>query len=198
MTKNSKVEQILDRYLILRKKAEQETTRLFKQHKMEVKCSKGCSECCDDISVLPIEWFFLKQWLKENQDTIRSLMRTRYHGENRCPFLQKDDGSCCIYPIRPIICRVHGLPIRYSVEEYDLTGQRIFRTPPEYTFAWCELNFLDYDPKHAENLFLSDEYIDMETWNIALHLLNKEFIAAVPKDSLPPHAGWFSMSTLIE
>ena len=189
---------IIQRYLQLRNAAEKRTSELFNMYRSEVKCAKGCSECCDDISVLPIEWYLLRKWLEEHRREVLSMIRLRYYGENRCPFLHKNDGSCSIYPIRPIICRVHGLPIRYTVEEYDVTGQRVFHIPPEYSFAWCELNFDGYDSQKAEQLFSPRGFIDMETWNHPLKQLNSEFLAAVPTKEIPENVGWFSLSTLVE
>lgn len=191
-------EDILRAYSILRESVEEVTSDLFNRYRTEVKCAKGCSECCDDISVLPIEWYVLREWFQENHATLNRIMRLRYHGENRCPFLHKADESCSIYPIRPIVCRVHGLPIRYTVEEYDITGQRVFHLPAEYTFAWCDYNFIDYDAKEGYGILPSDGYIDMEVWNHSLRKLNGEFLEAIPEKELPENIGWFPLSSLVE
>jgi uncharacterized protein len=189
---------IFQRYLKLRTAAETLTSELFDTYRSEITCAKGCSECCDDISVLPIEWYLLRKWFEEHHRELDAVRRPRYYGENRCPFLHKADKSCSIYPIRPIICRVHGLPIRYTVEEYDVTGQRVFRAAPEYSFAWCELNFIGHNPKESEVSFAPKGFIDMESWNHALRKLNSEFLAAVTPEELPENVGWFSLSTLVE
>ncbi len=189
---------ILRRYFLLREAVEEVTTDLFSSYRSEVKCAKGCSECCDDISVLPIEWYLLREWFQENRAALDRIIRPRFYGENRCPFLHKADESCSIYPIRPIICRVHGLPIRYTVEEYDINGQRVFHVPAEHSFAWCENNFIDYKVKEAAEILPSDGYIDMEVWNHSLRRLNSEFLAVVPDKELPKNVGWLTISSLVE
>ncbi len=189
---------ILRRYLILREAVEEVTSDLFSRYSSEVKCAKGCSECCEDISVLPIEWYLLRKWVSEKRSTLNQIMRPRYYGENRCPFLHRADESCSIYPIRPIICRVHGLPIRYTVEEYGITGQRVFHVPPEYTFAWCDLNFIHHDTKEAAENFPIDGFIDMESWNHSLRKLNRDFLATISDQEFSADRGWFSLSSLVE
>lgn len=188
----SRTDDILQRYLQLRTAAEKQTSILFDTYRSEVKCAKGCSECCDDISVLPIEWYLLRKWLTEQP---RELL---YYGENRCPFLHKADGSCSIYAMRPIICRIHGLPIRHTVEEYDVNGQKVFHEPLEYTYSWCELNFEEYDPNCGAESFAPDGFINMEAWTRSLKKLNSEFLAALHSGEIPENAGLFSLSTLVE
>ena len=198
MAKSDRQKDLFRRYFMLREAVESVSSQLFDKYRSDIKCSKGCSQCCDDISVLPIEWYFLQSWVKENRSFLDKVMRQRFYGENRCPFLHREDESCSIYPIRPIICRVHGLPIRYAVEEYDLTGQRVFRVPPEYSFAWCDFNFKTYDPEQATDLFPIDGFIDLETWNHSLKKMNSEFLSLVPKKKIPANCGWISLSTLVE
>ena len=192
------MDDILRKYLLLREALEEVSTDLFSRYRSEIKCAKGCSECCDDISVLPIEWYVLQKWFQGRRATLNRIMRPRYYGENRCPFLHKADESCSIYPVRPIVCRIHGLPIRYTVEEYDITGQRVFHVPAEHTFAWCDNNFIYNKVNEAAGILPLDGYIDMEVWNHSLIKLNSEFLAVVPDKELPKNVGWLRLSSLVE
>jgi hypothetical protein len=69
--------------------------------------------------------------------------------EDFCPFLA--DNSCTIYPVRPITCRTHGLPIRSA----SLTGGSI---------DCCPLNFTERDLSIIEKKYVLD--IDMITDNL--------------------------------
>lgn len=58
--------------------------------------------------------------------------------EKPCVFLVNDE--CAIYPVRPIICRTHGLPIKYpDRQEIDacplnFTGIEFESIDPQYVF----------------------------------------------------------------
>ncbi len=187
---------VLRQYAALQQSAQRETARLFRLHAAQLSCRKGCSLCCDDISVLPIERYALARWLRSNRHYLNPSLSPPREGANRCPFLHRRDESCCIYPVRPLICRFHGLPIRYPVEEYDVTGEVMLGVPREWTFSWCELNFPDIDSRQAQSVFSSDAYIDMEGWNAALKRLNSTFLAGkegkVYRDRM-----WQPLSTLL-
>jgi len=191
----------LHRYAELQQSAERETARLFRLHAAQLSCRKGCSICCDDISVLPIERYALARWLRSNRHYLNPslsppLQGAHLEGANRCPFLHRRDESCCIYPVRPLICRFHGLPIRYPVEEYDALGVPVLGEPREWSFAWCELNFPGIDSGQAQSMFNSDAYIDMERWNTALKKLNSTFLEGGEGDAYRDRM-WRPLSALL-
>jgi Fe-S-cluster containining protein len=189
-------EKALRAYAGLLDEASRETARLFHYHRSSVTCTRGCSACCENISVLPIEWYALLRWLRRNRRYIVSSLRPRREGENRCPFLHRMDGSCCLYPARPLICRLHGLPIRYPVEEYDLVGQPVLCSPREWTFSWCDHNFPGIEPGQAEAVFAPGEYIDMEYWKGELTRLNREFLSGSLAAEVPAAGDWLPLSSL--
>ena len=95
----------------------------------QLACKRGCSGCCDsDVDVLPVEAALIARDAprllrgdpRVNVDRLLSApppsgprgRRSRARDE-RCSFLSPVDQSCLIYEIRPAVCRVHGLPIRW-------------------------------------------------------------------------------------
>lgn len=96
-------------------------------------CSRGCSRCCYQmVSVMPGEWKEITKHLVHTPGLLKTLrssarelilqfrdylkesfLRARHpvalaqdwDGEP-CVFLNVEDGSCRVYPVRPIVCRV--------------------------------------------------------------------------------------------
>lgn len=100
-------------------------------------CGPGCSSCCTGISVRRVEYAILAGRLLERR--FRPPLGTE--GDGRCAFLDGD--MCSIYEERPIICRLHGLPLSYPVERFDASGNRM--APEEVSVTWCDLNFSGRD-----------------------------------------------------
>ncbi len=118
-------------------KAFQEIKEKYPQY---VKCEIHCSDCCYAIfGLFLIEAFFLKYDFekldekekkkaleraeKANQDLLRIQQRIREFQHDpqminyvlareriRCPLLSEKN-ECILYPYRPIICRVYGIPL---------------------------------------------------------------------------------------
>ncbi|MCX7943097.1 MAG: YkgJ family cysteine cluster protein [Deltaproteobacteria bacterium] len=80
-------------------------------------CKKGCSECCESFSILPLEYYYIKQKLPKNSITIQSLSMG-----NSCLFLKNNE--CQIYEFRPIMCITQGLPL--LVRDESSNSKNIF------------------------------------------------------------------------
>jgi Fe-S-cluster containining protein len=93
----------------------------------------------------------------------------------RCGFLGTR-GECTIYEQRPAICRTHGLPLAYTVYEYDQAGKQIEPENPEKLDLWCDLNFTSLSDKDARNYFDQHGRIDQSKINEELERLNDEFL----------------------
>ena len=64
-----------------------------------------CGACCGPHDWAYCEWLVITAWLKERglkEKFARSLF-------DRCPYYRPEDGSCEIYPVRPVICRLYGV-----------------------------------------------------------------------------------------
>jgi uncharacterized protein len=132
--------------------ADEKTEALVKKHKKYLVCAKKCTECCENTTVLPIEFFSILYGLK--QKGIKPELT-----KQKCAFLK--NGLCQIYELRPLICRTHGLPLAYGQDD----------DPLNKTVSFCHLNFVNGEPEFNEKTVL-----DMDELNIELTNLNEKFI----------------------
>jgi Fe-S-cluster containining protein len=141
-----------DKYFLLRDEIDALCHKLSETHKDQIVCSPGCSHCCMDFSIFPVEFYSI---LKETGGLKPNINNNVT--ENECVFLIK--GLCSIYKSRPIICRTHGLPLLYMNDE-------------EWQLSHCELNFTGSKvPEFDEtNCFPQDRF------NSRLFLINRDFI----------------------
>ena len=103
---------MLNKYKNFLKDFDNKLSIFFKSHKQYIRCSCGCSECCEkgDYPISNLELEYLMQGFikldnnikKQVQENIKNIRR----GE-KCPFLLNQ--KCSVYEFRPIICRVHGI-----------------------------------------------------------------------------------------
>lgn len=121
-------------------------------HQQHTMCKKGCSQCCMDFSVLPIEFYAILEAIKDNPPL-------RYNKKEGCAFLV--DNTCSIYEHRPSICRSHGLPIL----NMDETGEQM-------ELSFCPLNFTKVD----DNYFTLDNGFQQDVFNSKLYIANRKFI----------------------
>ncbi len=141
------------------------------RHAESLRCRRGCSSCCTDVTLLPVEWHAIE--VASGPDAHRA----SNDEPDRCPYLTGNgmcNGVCGIYAARPLICRVHGLPLSYPLEEYDFTGRRILHNPPDRHVLWCDLNFPGVDK--FEPVFSEEEVFDMVWLHRELDELNGRFL----------------------
>ena len=154
---------------------------LSDRYRDRMACRLGCSECCTAITVQPIEAAAIADWTAASGQPIEP---ARADGQESCAFLR--GGACAVYAARPLICRTHGLPLLYLIEEYELDGRPAAAESPEWRIAWCELNFTGVDDDELERLFEPGTVLNMEELNRRLAGLNAEFLAT------PRGAAWKS------
>lgn len=133
---------------------------LYREHLV---CKPGCSQCCRvERTVLSIEGYIIERYLQKfSPQRIKRLRRLYKDSDETCPMLLKD--RCVIYPVRPIICRTHGLPILYE------EAGRAF-------IDYCRLNFTRL-PLHYE--FAEQDVLDMNPFNLELIELDRYFVEEV-------------------
>lgn len=186
----------LEAYRELVREVDELSERLFNRYKSNLECRRGCYFCCSSIAVLPVEHFVARRWhlrvsarsesaLSESAATatIRGPARDRTAqgalpvapGEEgaRCAMLG-GDGACTIYPARPVICRVHGLPLAYPLYEYDQAGRLL--DGEERVDLWCDLNFTDLSEEAAPTFFDEHGRVDMVALNEKLEKINSSFL----------------------
>ncbi len=140
-------------YQSIRLEIDKRCQQLHKEHKAHTQCRKGCSACCMDFSVLPVEFHSILAEIK-NQGSVPLNDTTE-----GCLFLVNN--ACTIYAFRPSICRSHGLPIL----NMDNEGEN-------WELSFCPLNFEDAD----EEYFTLDNGFQQDLYNSKLYLANLEFI----------------------
>jgi len=158
----------------------QKLETLYREHLV---CKPGCSQCCEvERTVVPIEAYIIEQHLLTlSPEKIKRLRKLHKDDDETCPLLLMN--RCVIYPVRPIICRTHGLPILYHEAErafIDYCRLNFTKLPPDYEFE--ENNILDLNPFCVELIQLDKrfaEYISHQPWrpnnrrslkNILFHL----------------------------
>ena len=88
------------------------------RHGQGITCHAGCADCCQRrFSVTAIEAAVIREGLRALSHARREELARRADeaGSSACPALDPD-GRCAIYAVRPVICRTHGLPIKYGRE----------------------------------------------------------------------------------
>jgi Fe-S-cluster containining protein len=140
-----------EKYRKLIAESDSECRRLEELHSDKMVCRKGCTSCCMDFSIFPVEFFTIAETLKGKE-----INYNKSAGEGECPMLV--DGLCSIYESRPFICRSHGLPLLSMGED-------------GWELSHCELNFTGNSPCFDETNTLAHD-----RFNSMLFILNKEYI----------------------
>lgn len=145
-----------EKYRQLCNKIDAICNQLHQVHREHTQCQKGCSSCCMNFCLLPVEFHSILEQLKNE-----SFELNRSTENDQCIFLVNN--ACIIYEHRPIICRSHGLPILFMDDEGE-----------NWNLSFCPLNFSE----------VSDEYFSFENsyqqdaLNSELFQINKAFIEA--------------------
>lgn len=100
-----------------------------------MQCANGCASCCILETVAPLEAAVIAAHLAAAGPPV---MPAR--AAHQCVFLDRA-ASCAVYPVRPIICRTHGMPLQY---------------PEMETLDICPLNFSDQHPLDIEPQYALD------------------------------------------
>ena len=157
-------------------RVDDDVAKLVRRHRARMTCGAGCAACCTRISVLPVEWYIVRTKFAGRATSSASPTAPRgtivtSPPANPCGFLR--NGRCSIYHDRPLVCRVHGLPLRYRVVSYDQTGAAL-ENADSFATVWCDLNFTGHDP--ARPTFAERECFDMNRLNSELDALNAAFL----------------------
>jgi len=144
----------LENYRLLVERVERFAAAVTSRHGGQLACRMGCDDCCTHFGVSAVEALALSiavaQLPHEEGIGLRRRAVNLQQGE-RCPLL--DNGTCLLYPFRPIICRTQGLPLLID----DGGSRRIDH---------CPLNF-----QGVESL-PGDAVLDLESLNQVLAAIN--------------------------
>jgi Fe-S-cluster containining protein len=149
----------LDHYRRLRDRIDRRSGRLVDMHCKHITCKAGCSDCCTDFSVFPVEYHAILDDLRGAG--IRELPDG---GDAACAFLR--DGLCTLYRFRPLICRTHGLPVAFLTDDDGAAQMAV---------SFCPKNFGDAAPADLE--FGPQNTLDLDDLNQELSEINERFTA---------------------
>ncbi len=144
----------LREYKKLRNEIDNRCNQLHQEHKNHTQCHKGCSSCCMDFKLLPVEYHYILNQIKNKKVEI-----IPDHEKDKCVFLVND--LCSIYEHRPVICRSHGLPILFTDEEFN-----------NLSLTFCPLNFQDVN----DDYFTLENSYNQDRFNSKLFSINQSFI----------------------
>lgn len=138
----------------------EEKTKLFET---KIKCKPGCFSCClADLTITRLEAEAIIEFIEEQKI---ELPVEAYH-TGLCKNLN-EQGQCLIYPVRPLVCRSHGIPLDYK------EGAGKVRTVCSKNFQGDKISSL-----------LPTDVLNMDTVNILLGVLNKHLFGKIERVSL--------------
>jgi Fe-S-cluster containining protein len=147
------------RYRELTAKVDAFFARVQARHAADMKCGSGCDSCCKTrLTITGVE----AEALRAHVASLGPAEKARLKEVARRPFDERDmrcaalddDGRCLVYGGRPIVCRSHGVPIRFTGE----SGGKRFPIIDS-----CPLNFVG-GPQHAD----PDCILDQQTLSATL------------------------------
>jgi uncharacterized protein len=163
-------------YLQLRQQADQQAAALAHLHGRHLVCRAGCTDCCTNLTVLPVEFEAIRRELAAVGGAA-----VKFDAAAPCGFLTAE-GLCAIYPQRPIICRTHGLPIAFADED---DGHNV---------SFCEQNFTTAADRDLD--FGPDNTLDLDDLNERLARINLAYLAGIGLS--PARAGRVELRKVVE
>ena len=172
MCKRSALTPLIAQYQKLCQYCDEVFAATFEAFRSHMRCIRGCAACCILETVVPLEAYVIDSYLHTSPPPILPVLQDGAdQPTEQCIFLHNNE--CTIYPVRPIICRTHGLPIIY---------------PDREGIDTCPLNFTNIDLTSIDKRFL----FDAETITENLMRLNLAFCIMTQKknsagDRIPLH-----------
>lgn len=144
--------------------------KYFESFGDNIKCQKGCSECCErgDYPLTDIELAYLMKGYVELKPDLKTKIQENIKNMVKggvCPFLINHE--CSVYSHRPVICRVHGLAYFYKDKKVKVpycveNGRNFADVFEEETFTAQPIN-ANLDTCHILEGFYS-EIKNMYDW----------------------------------
>lgn len=154
----------VDRFEELALAVEREFEAIRRRNAGCMECQKGCSDCCRcRLSITRLEEAHLRRGLARLPESVRRELSESARDETRemCPALDAN-GACRVYEARPLICRSHGVPLRYRYPVPLIHPSRI---------DVCEKNFQDVSTQSIP----ADDVIDQTGLTAELTEIDDQF-----------------------
>jgi hypothetical protein len=123
------VEDVFKQYEKLRCHCDGFWERVWAHCADDLRCRKGCCDCCRLEGVSALEAAVLLAGCRELGISGERAADDQQDPRIFCPFLRQ--GECLVYRYRPLICRTHGL----AITGRQLTGGRIDCCPHNFSLA---------------------------------------------------------------
>ena len=152
-------------------KVDQHSSRVTAAYSEVIACAVGCTGCCHrELSVFPVEAAAIRGWLGEASVPQVEVPRPEAHalailelGPTPTPCVMLDgEGLCRIYPVRPMICRTHGLPLAVADDEG----------------LYADVCPLSFDGGAGLADLGEDDFLVVDTLNAILAAVNAAYVAA--------------------
>ena len=100
-----------------------------------ITCRAGCADCCRRcFTVTGLEAEVIREGLTALPSARREELAQRARtGDSEVCAALDPDGRCAIYAHRPVICRTHGLPIRFTTEHNGRSLPVVDACPKNFT-----------------------------------------------------------------
>lgn len=149
----------LQNYRALVHKVDDICTAIDREFTEHIQCHAGCSGCCRDITLFPVEAAALLLSLEklDPQTAAKLTVPLRTASGDGCPLL--DDDLCLVYADRPLICRTHGLPLMVKVDgenRVDFCPENFQETRSLPGKAIINLDLLNHALVAINELFIKD------------------------------------------
>lgn len=163
-----------ERYRELCDKVDAFFARVEARHREEVHCDRGCYDCCDvRLTITGVEATAVRAAWLDLPDERRAEVRATWRpGATACAALDRQ-GRCAVYAGRPLVCRSHGVPVRFAARKGDHAGR-----PSLPVVETCVHNFTTAGPEAAD----ADCILDQTTLSAMLLLVDREDAAATGRD----------------
>lgn len=160
------------RYQQLLAKIDAKAEELARLHGAHISCHKGCHSCClPGLRMFPVEAEHIRTLLLARPDRAAAALANETldpHQGTRCAFLDAK-GACLIYEARPVVCRTHGFPLEFKVDE-DAKSRDV-----------CPLNFDGQDL----NSLPPAGVLNLDLINTLLTLINQDASGASAAERIP-------------
>lgn len=108
-----------DRLAELRSKVDTFFTRVAARYPGQLACAPGCADCCrGELTVTAVEAAGIARAVSALAPAARAELARRARDGTPCVALDAD-GRCAVYEARPIVCRSHGVPLRFTEPSPD-------------------------------------------------------------------------------
>ncbi len=146
--------------------------RVHAKHKDAMQCGKGCSDCCcDRLTITLLEAATIATAIGGMSDAEKTgLAEWASRDEHESCAALSRDGACMIYAARPLICRTHGVPIRYGRPVNEVAAKDDAVRLPVVTAC-----FKNFDGGASLDRVPAEDVLDQTTVSATLGALDAAF-----------------------